>query len=84
MTTQQPQPRPQQPTPRRREEPDLDPNEVLTMSRQSVTAQLQTAKSIASQVLGDKVDNETIIAVYDRLSDKIAELLGGDDSDDEE
>jgi hypothetical protein len=78
---QQVQARPQQPAPPRREEPALDPDQILTISAQMVTAQLSTAKSIAVGAFGNGVDNATVVAVYDRLNEKIAELLGGDDDD---
>jgi len=72
----------QQPT-QRREEPELDPEEIFSAAVETVKARLSMAKSISLDVFGAAVDNETVVSVYDRLNDQIAELLGGDEEPEE-
>ena len=75
-------PAPHSPAPSR--EPELTPEQVLTVSVDTVQARLSTAKSVAVQVFGAEVKEETVISVYDRLNDQIAELLGAEEPDEEE
>lgn len=75
----QPQVRPQPP----REEPEIDPAEVLRLSVDLLKSRLSTAKSIAQDVFGEAVSEETVISVYDRLNDQITDLLGEEDAGEE-
>lgn len=76
-----PQP-PQRPAPPA--EPEMSPAEILQMSVGIVKSRLSTARSIAMEVFGQDVDNETVLGVYDRLDDQINQFVGTDDGEEEE